>query len=191
MRPNLAAWSLSCWYIENMDQGSTRKRTISRLQIHPYTLQWRHTEREASQITSLTIVYATVYSGGDQRKHQSSASPVNSPHKEPVTQKMFPFDDVMVQKFAPPPRRPGDKPLYEQMMVSLLTHTCVTRPQCLNELTLCMLHWKSNTVSNLPAAVKSSLTVSVFHHITVYMPIVLESFLIMVSYSDGNLQLTF
>ena len=27
-----------------------------------------------SQITSLTIVYSTVYSGLDQRKHQSSAS---------------------------------------------------------------------------------------------------------------------
>ena len=28
----------------------------------------------ASQITSLTIVYSAVYSGADQRKHQSSAS---------------------------------------------------------------------------------------------------------------------
>ena len=27
----------------------------------------------ASQITSLTIVYSAVYSGADQRKHQSSA----------------------------------------------------------------------------------------------------------------------
>ena len=53
----------------------------------------------ASHITSLVIVYSTVYSGADQRKHQSSASlafvrgihrwPVNSPHKWPVTQKMF------------------------------------------------------------------------------------------------------
>ena len=53
----------------------------------------------ASQITSLTIVYSTVYSDADQRKHQSSASlafalgihrsPVNSPHKGPVTRKKF------------------------------------------------------------------------------------------------------
>ena len=61
----------------------------------------------ASQITSLTIVYSTVYSGADQRKHQSSASlafvcagnspePVNSSHKWPVTRKMFPFDDVIM-----------------------------------------------------------------------------------------------
>ena len=60
----------------------------------------------ASQITSLTIVYSTVYSGVDQRKHQSSASlafvrgihrsPVNSPHKGQVTRKIFPFDDVIM-----------------------------------------------------------------------------------------------
>ena len=53
----------------------------------------------ASQITSLMIVYSTVYSDTDQRKRQSSASlafvqgihrgPVNSPHKRPVTRKMF------------------------------------------------------------------------------------------------------
>ena len=62
----------------------------------------------ASQITSLTIVYPTVYSGTDDRKRQSSASmafmrgihrwTVNSPHKGPVTRKMFPFDDVIMYK---------------------------------------------------------------------------------------------
>ena len=30
-------------------------------------------------------------------------------------------------------RRPGDKPLSETMMVSLLTHICVTQPQWVNE----------------------------------------------------------
>ena len=60
----------------------------------------------ASQITSLTIVYTTVYSDADQSRHQSSASlafmwgihrgPVNSPHKGPVTRKMFSFDDVIM-----------------------------------------------------------------------------------------------
>ena len=33
----------------------------------------------ASQITSLTIVYSTVYLGADQRKHHSSASLAFSP----------------------------------------------------------------------------------------------------------------
>ena len=51
----------------------------------------------ASQITSLTVVYSTVYSGADQRKHQSSASlALNSQNKMPVTRKMFPFDDVIM-----------------------------------------------------------------------------------------------
>ena len=55
-------------------------------------------DMKASQITSLTIVYSTVYSRGDQRKHQSSVSlwPVNSPHKWPVMRKMFPYDDVIM-----------------------------------------------------------------------------------------------
>ena len=60
----------------------------------------------ASQITSLTIVYSTIYSGADHRNHQSFALlafvrgihrwPVNSPHKGPVTRKMLPFDDVIM-----------------------------------------------------------------------------------------------
>ena len=60
----------------------------------------------ASQITSLAIVYSTLYSCVAQRKHQSSASlafvrgihrwQVNSPHKWPVTRKMFSFDNVIV-----------------------------------------------------------------------------------------------
>ena len=53
----------------------------------------------AFQITSLTIVYSTVYSGTDEKKPQSPASlasergihrwSVNSPHKWPVTRKCF------------------------------------------------------------------------------------------------------
>ena len=60
----------------------------------------------ASQITSLMAVYSTVYSGTNQRKHQSSAWlafvrgihrwPVNSPHKGPVTRKISPFDGVII-----------------------------------------------------------------------------------------------
>ena len=77
---------------------------------------WRHHDYVimsliVTQITSLTIVYSTVYSDADQRKHQSSASlafvwgihrgPVNSPQKWPVTRKMFPFDDVILEYHSP------------------------------------------------------------------------------------------
>ena len=62
----------------------------------------------ASQPTDISIVYSTVCSGIDQRKHQSSASLafvreshwwlVNSLHKGPVMRKMFPFDDVIMNR---------------------------------------------------------------------------------------------
>ena len=61
----------------------------------------------ASQITGVLIVCLNVCSVADQRKHQSSMSlafvrgihrwHVNSPHKGPVTRKMFPFDDVIME----------------------------------------------------------------------------------------------
>ena len=64
----------------------------------------------ASQTTSLMVVYTTVYSGANQRKYQSSVSlafvrgihrwPVNSLHKGPGMQKMFPFDDVFMHRIS-------------------------------------------------------------------------------------------
>ena len=59
----------------------------------------------ASQITCVSIVYLTICSGTDQRKHQSSASPafvkgihqgpVNSPHKGPVTRNKANLRDLI------------------------------------------------------------------------------------------------
>ena len=63
----------------------------------------------ASQITGVSIVGSTVSSGSNQRKHRSSVLlafvrgfhrwSVISPHKTPVTRKMFPFDDVIMIYF--------------------------------------------------------------------------------------------
>ena len=47
----------------------------------------------ASQIMSLTVVYSTIHSGADQRKHQSSASLA---FVRGINRKMFPFDDVIM-----------------------------------------------------------------------------------------------
>ena len=62
----------------------------------------------SSQITSFSTVCSAVCLGANQRKHQSFASlafvrgihrwPVNSPHKRPVTRKMFSFDDVTMAR---------------------------------------------------------------------------------------------
>ena len=59
----------------------------------------------ASQITSITVVYSTVYSDADQNKHQSSASLAFVwgihrgrwiPRTKASYAEMFPFDDVML-----------------------------------------------------------------------------------------------
>ena len=60
----------------------------------------------ASQITCVVIVCSTVCWRGDHRKNQRSTSLafvrgihqwlVDSPHKRPVMQKLFPLDDVIV-----------------------------------------------------------------------------------------------
>ena len=59
----------------------------------------------ASQIAGVSIVWLTVCSSEHQRKHQGSTSqtfvrvihrwPVDTHHKELVTRKMFPFDDLL------------------------------------------------------------------------------------------------
>ena len=71
------------------------------LWLNRVSLQWRHNVRDGvsnHQPHDCLI---------NQRKHQSSASlafvrglhwwPLNSPHKGPVTRKMFPFDDVIME----------------------------------------------------------------------------------------------
>ena len=68
-----------------------------------WALQWRHTGRDgASDHQPHDCLLKRLL----KKKHQSSAPlacvkgihrwPVNSPHKGPVTRKMFPFDDVIM-----------------------------------------------------------------------------------------------
>ena len=57
----------------------------------------------ASQVTGVSIVYSIVCSDADKNlkalRHWPlwGKSPVNSTHKGPVTQKMFSFDDVIME----------------------------------------------------------------------------------------------
>ena len=71
------------------------------------TLQWSHNERDGvSNHQPRDCLLNRLFKAQIIRKYQSSASlafvrgihrwPVNSPHKEPVTRKMFSFDDVIM-----------------------------------------------------------------------------------------------
>ena len=69
------------------------------------TLQWRHYGC-VSNHQPHDCLLKRLHSGADQRNQSSASlafvreihrSPVNSPHKWPVTRKMFPFDDVIMK----------------------------------------------------------------------------------------------
>ena len=103
----------------------------------------------ASQITSLTIVYSVVYSGENQRKHQSSASlsfvrgihqwPVNSPHKEPVTWKCFHLITSSWIQLVLPRRQHGN----------LMSYFAVSFPPQMSGWILFRQHRMSGNLSNL------------------------------------------
>ena len=108
VRPRGLGWETSVHWSVQFEEPLLLKSDVNTLEP---TLHYNDViiSMMASQIISLTVVYSIVYSGADQRKHQSSASlafvwgihrwPVNSPHKEPVTRKMFPFDDVIMNHY--------------------------------------------------------------------------------------------
>ena len=70
------------------------------------SLRWRHNGRDSVSNHQPHDCLLNRLFSADQRKHQSSASlafvrgihrgPVNSPHKWPVTRKMFPFDNAIM-----------------------------------------------------------------------------------------------
>ena len=102
----LLIWNGSLSHFVSCSMG--HENVVNRVKYR-ITSRWRNVimSAMASQITSLIIVCTTVCPGADQRKHPRSASlafvwgiqrwPVNSPHKGPVTQKIFPFDDDIMQ----------------------------------------------------------------------------------------------
>ena len=69
-------------------------------------LQWHHNEYNGISNHGCLGCLLNRFSDADQRKHQSSASQafvrgihwwlVDSPHKGPVMQKMFPFDNIIM-----------------------------------------------------------------------------------------------
>ena len=96
---------IPCW--QNEPNWGLNMLTLLWLQIH-YSVVIMSTM--AYQVTGVPIVCSTVCSGADQRKHQSTVwlafvrgihrSPVNFPHKGPVTPKMFSFDNVIMSNLS-------------------------------------------------------------------------------------------
>ena len=91
--------------------GNVYQNMVCSIKMHPKmssaTLQWRHNERDGVSNHRRLHCFLNCWFSPDQRKHQSSVSlafvrvihrwPVNSPHKRPVTRKLFLFDDVIMK----------------------------------------------------------------------------------------------
>ena len=100
---------IEVWWQGICGQHLAHKQKNKRHTDLPLYKQWRNNGRDdvSNHQPHLSLVYSIVYSGADQRKRKSSASlafvwgihqwPVNYQHKKPVTRKMFPFDDVIMQ----------------------------------------------------------------------------------------------
>ena len=93
------------WYIRGPQRDKQTKPTHCLHAVNPHNHLDVIMSTMASQITSLTSVYSTIYLGADHREHQSSASlaflreihqwPVNSRTKGSGAEKNS-FDDVIM-----------------------------------------------------------------------------------------------
>ena len=122
------------------------------------SLQWRHNGHDVvSNHQPYHCLLNRLFSA-DQRKHQSSVSlafvrgihqrPVNSPHKWPVTRKMFPFDDVIMYTQTNVPEMTAHWLLMEIVLADGL------RTRRLNSITITDLpHLPSTTQTNGRAAI--------------------------------------
>ena len=143
-------------YTSCRTQSQIRKDEIIETSL-VVAFKWKHFSVIASQITSLAIVYSTVYSGADQRKHQNSAllalwegnSPVNSPPKGPVTRSFDVFCDLRLNKRLSKQSRGW---WFETLSRSLWRHSSATSPpppstlaqKCRNE--SCILPSRNNYI---------------------------------------------
>ena len=103
----------------------------------------------ASQITGVSSVCSAAVLSADQRKHQRSASlalvrsPVNSPHKWPVTRKMFPFNDITMRL---PHISVGHKKLG---LISFFRNIPAWIPKGVNPNDWYVIKWKSIIIKNV------------------------------------------
>ena len=101
----------------------------------------------ASQITSLTIVYSTVYSRADRW-------PVNSPQEGPVTRKMFPFNDATMCLNSLKGR---DAPIFFLLRCFMQFWAIlyrITKKLFVNTLGLTETKWRPFTINNQPTLIQ-------------------------------------
>ena len=105
LRRHRTHYDVSVLFFKQARQWYVRLRSRSNVLPYIKVHQKRYIMMSAtvSRVTGVSIVCLTFCSGAIQRKHQSPAfvmgirrRPVNFPHKETVTRKLYPFGDVIM-----------------------------------------------------------------------------------------------
>ena len=114
--------------------------------IHMYTLQWRHNERGgASNQRRLDCLLKRLFRRRSKKMAKLASPafvrgihwwPMASLHKEPVTRKMFPFDDVIMHVSV-------SHDLYKHPIVYVIIYW-MFRISC------CIMHFQENTYNSGP-----------------------------------------
>ena len=153
-------WLLFFIWVQNIYPNRFLQKGIDcGFSLHPPTLFSIHKYCDvimssmASQSTGVSIVYITICSNADQRKHQSSASlafvrgihrwAVNSRHKGSVTRKMFSFDDGVMML------RHSDRQSSARICIMITGFSIYFQYQeCLFTQISGLIFWKSRTFPN-------------------------------------------
>ena len=79
-------------YFPSLQLISATPESLALITLTSSWVRWRF-KAPALRLFTQPFIQAQV-----KEKNQSSVSPMNSPHKGPVTRKVFPFDDVIMTK---------------------------------------------------------------------------------------------
>ena len=93
--PNKTDWQRSLGDIESSKSTITMRRTRDNSR-GDHSLEWRHNERNGVSNHQPHDCFLSRLFGRKSKVRWIHRWPVNSPHKGPVTRKMFPFGDVIM-----------------------------------------------------------------------------------------------
>ena len=105
--PSQKASDVELWLFISYQPDYAVSQTVEMLVTWDGVTSSKGINSHGKMTLTCAVIFSTVYSEVDQRKHQGSASLafvwgihrglVNSPHKWPVTRIMLPFDNVIMQ----------------------------------------------------------------------------------------------
>ena len=90
-------WLILVWSFQNRSREGWNQRESLKVRSHSVTLHWRHDDHDGVSNHQPHGCFLNRLFRHRSKKTSKLRGPVNSPHKGPVTRKIFPFDDVIMK----------------------------------------------------------------------------------------------